>query len=185
MAPFLNLNAVTGRPARLQELVAGIGANPMNQAHLSQLPVRTLALLLEQGDKYAPPAAWQQALAELVPAELAQLLVRDAQPFSERGIGFFGTSEEVIAGWERRVLEAPGFTLLPTAAQELLRQDRTSFRQRADQAFSPQERAQLVAQYAQVDHPMAREVVGWLQGQWRFDPAIFAHLDHSGEELTS
>lgn len=52
-----------------------------------------------------------------------------------------------------------------------LAEDMAIFEQHGLAALGPRERAQLSQRYAEFEHPAAREVLGWLAGEYRFDPA--------------
>jgi hyaluronoglucosaminidase len=97
LTPFLHLLPFTGRnPNELRELTSGQLANPMNQAHLSQLSLHAL------GAQYRNAAAstdelFAQACAALCPPELAAALMDDAQAFQHAGLDSFdtGTKEQL------------------------------------------------------------------------------------------
>jgi len=86
MAKHLHLRAVTGRPQRLAKWSAGIAANPMNQAELSKLPLRTLRESFERGDRYDPEAAFATSARALWGDEFADALEEDLALFQDHGL---------------------------------------------------------------------------------------------------
>ena len=86
MAPFLHLGPFRDRPAGLQDLIAGHAANPMNQAWLSRIPLRTLADSYREGPAYDPDAAFAAACRRVGDAALADLLIADRTAFQETGL---------------------------------------------------------------------------------------------------
>jgi hypothetical protein len=61
--------------------------------------------------------------------------------------------------------------ILGAATWKQLRQDRTMFEQEGLSAMSDERREQLAARYDALPGPAAREVAGWLRGEYAFDPA--------------
>jgi hyaluronoglucosaminidase len=73
-----------------------------------------------------------------------------------------------------RLYGGPEQTLEQVYGDELghcLGQDLAIFEQRGLAALDAAERAQLIDRYAGFEHPAAREIVDWLAGKYRFDPA--------------
>ena len=58
----LNLGPMRGRDPRLPAAVAGLFANPMNQAHASMIPLQTVADYLWNPEAYDPDASYRKAL---------------------------------------------------------------------------------------------------------------------------
>jgi hypothetical protein len=67
--------------------------------------------------------------------------------------------------WNENLVDLVGVELAP-----LLLRDAALFQTQGLDALSANKRAALIAEYAQVNHPAAREVIGWLQEQYQFDP---------------
>lgn len=59
----------------------------------------------------------------------------------------------------------------PVDLSVLLERDVALFQQQGLDNIAADQRETLLAEYQQFDHPCAREVVEWLQEQYRFDPA--------------
>jgi hyaluronoglucosaminidase len=86
MSRFLHLRAFTNRPYQMSDLVAGHAVNPMNQAHLSQIPLATLSLSYQQKDRYDPEAALAEVVQNLGDQNLANLLLQDISLFQDQGL---------------------------------------------------------------------------------------------------
>lgn len=67
--------------------------------------------------------------------------------------------------------EASLAALYPAELAVLLGRDQALFERRGLDEIEPGQRASLAREYQQVDHPAAREVAAWLQGEYAFDPA--------------
>lgn len=63
------------------------------------------------------------------------------------------------------------FAALPAALATLLRRDWALFQYQGLNAIDPVTNARLQIDYAQSSHSAAREIVAWLAGEYRFDPA--------------
>ncbi len=85
LTPFLHIKPAPNRTAELRELTSGHLANPMNQAHLSQLPLHALASIYA-GSAANTEALFTAACAELCPAVLLQSLQQDADLFQSQGL---------------------------------------------------------------------------------------------------
>ena len=88
MCKFLHLKEFSGRPMRLKEELSGHAVNPMNQANLSWIPMRTLFQTYTRGS-----SNWLEAATVELGEELANALNTDAQNFQEKGLDSF-TAEE-------------------------------------------------------------------------------------------
>ncbi len=87
MCKFLHLKEFTERPARLQNELSGHAINPMNQAHLSWVPMRTLF------QSFANQSVnWQEAAKLELGESLATALAEDKLTFHE--VGLEGMSPE-------------------------------------------------------------------------------------------
>jgi hypothetical protein len=119
MSRKLHLKPFVGRPADIASWTHGHLANPMNQACLSRIALCTSPACGQ------PLADLAQAVEYNCPRDLTELLLRDAQLFTDAGL---------------------------------------------DAMREPQ-REQLAGEYSRIDHACAREVAGWLRGDYAFDPA--------------
>lgn len=68
------------------------------------------------------------------------------------------------------VARSDSFDQLPDALRSLLSRDWSVFQREGLDAFDEARRAGLMADYEQLNHPAAREVVAWLGGDYAFDP---------------
>ncbi|MCP2730130.1 beta-N-acetylglucosaminidase domain-containing protein [Limnofasciculus baicalensis] len=83
---YLHLKAFDNRPYQMSELVSGHAVNPMNQAHLSQIPLMTLTMSYQRQNYYSPSDAFVEAVERLCSPELADALVEDISLFQDRGL---------------------------------------------------------------------------------------------------
>ncbi len=97
MSCRLHLRAFTGRAELPGAPVTGHGANPMNAARLSQIPLATLAMLYADPSVYEPEQALRAALGMLCDDETARCLFEDLGRLQD--IGLDGLDPE-----ERRAL---------------------------------------------------------------------------------
>ncbi len=86
MSPFLHLRAFENRPHQLATWTAGLAANPMNQAYLSQIPLLTLPRAAQQQDLYDPMVAFERAAQALGGPTFAQYLREDLPYFQDLGL---------------------------------------------------------------------------------------------------
>lgn len=86
ISQYLHLKAFENRPYQMSELVSGHAVNPMNQAHLSQIPLMTLTMSYQRQNSYSPSDAFLEAVERLCPAELAHALVEDVSLFQDYGL---------------------------------------------------------------------------------------------------
>ena len=124
LSQFLHLKPFNGDVKVLEAYTRGHLANPMNQAHLSQLPLSTLSALYAGCEQ---EAVWENWLVQLeaVFQLPRQTLIADIEQFQTVGLG----------------------------------------------QLKPAEKQALIDKYKQLSHPMAIEIVDWLSGCYRFDPA--------------
>lgn len=87
MSKKLPLMAYPPEHGALAGQLAGHAVNPMNQAALSQIPLRTLPQVYREGVDYRQQRAFEQSCHASCPPELAQLLIADRPQLQERGLG--------------------------------------------------------------------------------------------------
>lgn len=121
---FLNLGAFKGRSHQMSDWVRGHAVNPMNQAWLSKIPLKTLNENYRLKKEYFPDQAFFRTLDTLCGNRLAGSIREDWLVFQEKGL------------------------------------DRISERLKK----------KLLRKYRSFRSPYAEEIVGWLKGQYKFDP---------------
>jgi hyaluronoglucosaminidase len=112
---FLNLRPFGESAAHLATWAAGQAINPMNQAYLSQIPLKTLTADI----------SLYTAACELGGEQFAAYLVADVAIFQDEGLD----------------------------------------------AVSTEQKAWLIDRYANFRTPYSDEIIGWLKGEYPFDPA--------------
>ena len=90
MSPYLHIRAFTGRPASLGDHIAAHAINPALQAHLSLIPMLTLASSYRLGDGYAYGHAFDEAARLVLGDTLANLLREDFAFFQDVGLDRLG-----------------------------------------------------------------------------------------------
>jgi hyaluronoglucosaminidase len=109
MCKFLHLREAMNRPSRLVDEISGHAMNPMNQAHLSWIPMRTLF----QG--YAnEPLNWFEAACAELGEEFAKTLEGDLVLFNDQGL-------EKISEEEKKSLAQKYSQFHHPAAHEIVR----------------------------------------------------------------
>jgi len=93
MCKKLPLMAYPPEHTTLKGQVAGHAANPMNQAALSQIPLRTLPRAYREGANYRQQQAFEQSCHASCPPGLARQLIADRPLLQERGLGELTESE--------------------------------------------------------------------------------------------
>jgi hypothetical protein len=83
---LLQLRAYENRPYQMEEWTAGHAANPMNQAWLSQIPLRTLATSYGVKQQYDPQAALVEAVEALCDPKMAETILEDIPLFQDVGL---------------------------------------------------------------------------------------------------
>ena len=83
---FLYLRPFTHRPPQLLEHLAGHAVNPMKQALLSRLPLATLPLSYQLGERYQPETIWHSVAQAELGDELAALLTTDLPLLADVGL---------------------------------------------------------------------------------------------------
>jgi len=86
MSPYPHLRAFTGRPWQMSEWTAGHAVNPMNQAWLSRIPLKTLWDSYLRRDEYDPEKSCRESALALCGPELGGLLFEDIPVFQDRGL---------------------------------------------------------------------------------------------------
>jgi hyaluronoglucosaminidase len=93
----LHFHNLGQRNASIQDGCAGQLMNPMNQPWLSRIPVATMARVHQARSK-TPPADCIPEIRELAAADLADLMIRDAQQFASVGLdGMTETDRAALA----------------------------------------------------------------------------------------
>jgi len=88
---FLHLRAFENRPYQMSDLVSGHAVNPMNQPHLSQIPLMTLTMSYQRQESYSPTDAFIEAVEQLCSPELANALIKDVSLFQDCGLDQLST----------------------------------------------------------------------------------------------
>ena len=125
MSQFLHLRAFDGRGGLPASRLSGHAVNPMNQARLSEIPIRTLATLYRDAHSYDPTSAFAEAALTLCGEKVGAALVDDLAQFQDVGLGEFSAAQKTEFG----------------------------------------------AKYTALGGPYAREVTGWLAGEFAPTPA--------------
>ena len=93
MSRHLHLHAFTGRVELPGAPLSGHGANPMNAARLSQIPLATLPMLYADPRGYEPAQAFARALGSLCDDATACCLREDAEQLRNPGLDGLGEPE--------------------------------------------------------------------------------------------
>ena len=93
MSRRLHLRAFTGRSELTGAPLSGHAVNPMNAAHLSRVPLATLAMLYADPAGYEPRRALRAALRLLCDEETATCLLEDHERFQDTGLDGLDPSE--------------------------------------------------------------------------------------------
>ncbi len=91
---FLLMRAYENRPHQMAEWTSGHAVNPMNQAWLSQIPIRTLAASYDLKDRYDPQVALPDAVDALCDAGLVAAIAEDVPVFQDRGLDGMNEDEK-------------------------------------------------------------------------------------------
>jgi hyaluronoglucosaminidase len=86
MSRYLHLRAFENRPYNISDWASGHVINPMNQAYLSQIPIKTLSTLYQQKECYSAPEALVDAAKKLCGDELADSILGDISIFQDEGL---------------------------------------------------------------------------------------------------
>jgi len=90
MSPYLHLRAFTGRPAAIAPHIAAHAVNPALQAHLSLIPMLTLATSYRKGDAYAYGHAFDEAARVVLGDRFASLVREDLTFLQDVGLDRLG-----------------------------------------------------------------------------------------------
>jgi len=90
MSPFLHVRAFTGRSGALAPHIAAHAVNPALQAHLSLIPMLTLAQSYRLGDGYSYGRAFDEAARGLLGEAFARLLREDLTFVQDSGLDRLG-----------------------------------------------------------------------------------------------
>lgn len=91
---YLNLLGYERRPWKMSELAAGHVINPMNQAWLSKIPLRTIRDLYSLKDQYNVTDSSRRAIIELCDEQLAIAIVQDMHSFQNEGLKEYSESRK-------------------------------------------------------------------------------------------
>lgn len=104
---ILQLRAYENRPHQMADWTAGHAANPMNQAWLSQIPLRTLANSYGTKEQYEPQAALVEAVEALCDDKLAEIIQEDVTVFQDLGLDGMEEDQKRTLIERYRVFESP------------------------------------------------------------------------------
>ena len=107
MSRRLHLRAFPGRSELPGAPLSGHGANPMNAARLSWIPLATLAMLHADPAGYEPQRALHAALAMLCDDETARCLLEDLERLQDLGLDGLRPSEHRALRRRYRALDSP------------------------------------------------------------------------------
>ncbi len=86
MSRYLHLRAFENRTREMASLTSGHAVNPMNQAWLSRIPLKTLQISIREGDAYDPEGALRKAAGALCGPQVATALCEDLRAFQDEGL---------------------------------------------------------------------------------------------------
>ena len=86
LSSFLRLRAYINRPYQMSEWTNGHAINPMNQAWLSQIPMRTLSQSYALKETYSPQISFIESARILCGQELGNALIEDIVFFQDKGL---------------------------------------------------------------------------------------------------
>lgn len=169
MAPFLHLNKVN-RLKNINLLTSGIGFNPMVEPLLSRIPILRDVQELNQNSVESDKIEEQIYIGELG-KELGKALFEDAVVFYERGVGSVG----VLGGGDfclersRRIFSSKGWDLLNDSEKKSVEDWQSDFEKKFRNALTRNEIQSFIKKYSEFEHPVADELVAWLEGKFAFD----------------
>ncbi len=86
MSPFLHLRPVANRGAHLKKVTSGWTANPMNQPHLSKIPLRSLSTSLSGSAEADDSLEFARHAAAVCSDDIARSLKEDLVYFQDVGL---------------------------------------------------------------------------------------------------
>jgi hypothetical protein len=92
MSQFLHLQAFTGRPAGITDVISAHAINPAVQAVLSRIPALTLAESYNKGDLYEYGRAFQTAAKAVAGERLGEMLRQDILLLQDTGLDRLDTA---------------------------------------------------------------------------------------------
>lgn len=104
---YLHLRAFENRPYQMSKWVSGHAVNPMNQAHISQIPLMTLTMSYQRQNHYSPSDAFVEAVERLCSAELAHALVEDVSLFQDHGLEQLSTETKQYLTKKYEAFDSP------------------------------------------------------------------------------
>lgn len=90
MCPHLHISAVEGRGGDLKTVLAGHAVNPMNEAFLSRIPMKTQAESYRLGADYRPMPAFEAACRALAGDPVGRFLIEDRETLHGLGLARMG-----------------------------------------------------------------------------------------------
>ncbi len=118
---FLNTLPFKGRPPELAQWCRGHYVNPMNQYHLSLLPLMSLAGVYTESSR-SREERFEDALATL-PAPLAAILSRHAEAFQYQGLDEMSPTEKQLLAHSSAAINHPAAAELAAWLREEYRFD--------------------------------------------------------------
>lgn len=107
MAPFLHLRAFENRPHQLAQWSAGHAVNPMNQASLSQIPMKTLAMSYADRESYHPESAFVASARSVCGSALGSCIIEDIALFQDKGLDGLSANEKETLLEKYRAFPSP------------------------------------------------------------------------------
>ncbi len=109
---FLHLKAFSNRPHELCDWAKAHVVNPMNAAHLSQIPLLTLIENYRLKDDYQADKALSNALLKVCGASLTKLIEEDIDNFQSQGLSWFNANQRQALMDKYRQFDHPCVTEL-------------------------------------------------------------------------
>ncbi len=107
MSPFLHLRAFRNRPYQMTEWTSGHAVNPMNQAHLSQIPLKTLGMSYELKEAYSPESAFVKSTRAICGSDLGSCIIEDISLFQDRGLNEMSKEEKDVLLKKYQAFQSP------------------------------------------------------------------------------
>ena len=103
---YLFLDALRNRESDIKYHLSGYVANPMNQAHLSKIPLHTIAQFLKN-PSYCPSKALDNAMSDLIDSKHRSFLKSLVIPLKNKGWDKLTGEEKAKIKIEASMLQAP------------------------------------------------------------------------------